>query len=406
MTHRLNRRFVRRAAAIAVVAGLAVLVTSSASAHPSAAAKPKPKSPIHVLYVGSESGALAGVGNAFLHGAVAGAHIVNASGGVLGHKITLKIIDSGSDPAKAVQLLQQELASGVKYTAVEADNGVISGAISPIVAQHTNMLYTGASATPAQTLTACPNCYFSGPTQDTQVSGSIAYAKKKGYKSMAFFAADNASGRGYALYAKQEAAKYGLSYTEGFAPLGVIDATPQLQQLLAGKPDVLVIDGSGSSVALPARAKIGSSIPVICGQGCAGSTSWTTLTTGQRAGVTIMTLPFLVQNDPTTKTFAYKQYLKYLNPIDPTPRAFGLNAGITSYENMMLMRAAAKKCNCVDGARWAKELESVTSSKKVAGWIGPPTLFGPGIHSLIYPPTSYKAISANPFTPEGFWPAG
>src|SRR4051794_29328723 len=121
MTHRFNGRVARRTMAIAVVVGLAVLVASSASAHPSAAAKTKPKSPIHVLYVGSESGPLAGVGNAFLHGAVAGAHILNASGGVLGHKITLKIIDSGSDPAKAVQAVQQELSSGVKYTAVEAD---------------------------------------------------------------------------------------------------------------------------------------------------------------------------------------------------------------------------------------------------------------------------------------------
>src|SRR5439155_953502 len=158
--------------ALGIVAGLAVLVVASASAHPSAVATAKSKSPIHVLYVGSESGALAGVGNAFLHGAVAGAHIINASGGVLGHKITLKIVDSGSDPAKAVQAVQQALSSGVKYTAVEADNGVISGAISPIVAQHTEILYTGASATPAQTISACPNCYFSGPTQDTQVTGS------------------------------------------------------------------------------------------------------------------------------------------------------------------------------------------------------------------------------------------
>src|SRR4051794_8389223 len=74
--------------------------TAGAAATASKSAKPT-KAPINVLYVASQSGPLAPVGNAFLHGAVAAARIINASGGVLGHPVTLKIVDSASDGSKA-----------------------------------------------------------------------------------------------------------------------------------------------------------------------------------------------------------------------------------------------------------------------------------------------------------------
>lgn len=47
---------------------------------------------------------------------------------------------------------------------------------------------------------------------------------------------------------------------------------------------------------------------------------------GDTRDVKILTLPYLVLNDPATKTFAYKLYLKYLNQVG-SDHGFGLNAG-------------------------------------------------------------------------------
>ena len=98
---------------------------------------------------------------------------------------------------------------------------------------------------------------------------------------------------------------------------------------------------------------------------------------------------------------AYRVYLKYLAKVEPT-HPLGFNAGLTSYEDMLLMRAAAKKCGCTNPATWVKVLETVKSSKQVSAWIGPSTLFASSVRSLIYPPSYYEIVPAKALV-DGFW---
>src|SRR4051812_2266302 len=86
----------RPISALAVVA--VVLVGSSPAAASASAHRASGKAPVNVLVIAAESGPLAAAGTAGLHGAVTAARILNASGGVLGHKVTLKIVDSASNP--------------------------------------------------------------------------------------------------------------------------------------------------------------------------------------------------------------------------------------------------------------------------------------------------------------------
>jgi len=361
------------------------------------------KTPVRVLYVSTQSGALAPVGNAFLHGAVAAARIINASGGILGHRVTLKIVDSGSDGARAVGLVQQELGSGTNYSMVASDIATIGIPVFPIVITHPNILFTGASQAAQENPQACPTCYFSAPNQLTIADGAMWWAKKLGYKSIGLLAIDNANGRSWSDAFQTQAQKYGLGYSSGFARLGTIDGTPELQHVMTNHPDALVFPGSGSApLFLPAREKLGLTTPVVCDQSCAGSTDWTTIDTAGRANVKMLAVPFLIEGNPATRTFAYKQYLKYLNQIEST-HPLGLNAGLTSYEDLMLMRVAARKCNCIDGGRWVKVLETVHSSKDVPGWIGAPTLYSPGVRSPVFPPSYYQLVPAKPLTPQGLW---
>jgi hypothetical protein len=397
-THRHARRIL---AALVVASAGAALASDAGSAQPKAV-----KAPINVLYVATESGPLAAVGRAFLNGAVAGARIINASGGILGHPITMKIVDSASDGSKAVGLVQQELNSGKQYSMVVTDVGGIAIPVFPIVVQHSNILFTGAAQAVQETPQSCPTCYFAAPLQSTIAGGAVWWAKKLGYKSIGFAAIDNASGRSWSDAFKSMAQKYGLGYSEAFAPAGTIDGTPQLQRVLANHPDALVFPGSGGGpLFLPARLKLGATdVPVVCDQSCAGSTDWTAITADGRANIKMLAVPFLIEGNKATGTFAFKQYLRYLNKLESS-HPLGLNAGLTSYEDMMLMRVAARKCNCIDGGRWAKVLETVHSASSVPGWIGPPTLFAPGVRAPVFPPSYYQLVPAKPLTPQGLWSA-
>ena len=404
MTMVRGRRRFGLVVAVTLVAGL-IPVAAGSAATATKSTGTRSKAPIHILYVATESGSLSAVGNAFLHGAVAAARIINASGGVLGHPVTLKIVDSQSDGSKAVGLVQEALNSGTNYSMVATDIGPISIPIFPIVVQHTNILFTGASQAAQETPDVCTTCYFAAPTQVTIADGAVWWAKKLGYKSIGVLTIDNANGHSWADAFQAQAAKYGLKFSDAFARLGTIDGTPQLQQVMDNHPDALIFPGSGSGpLFLPAREKLGLTTPVVCDQSCAGSTDWTTIDAAGRANVKMLAVPFLVERTSETTSFAFKQYLKYLNRIEPT-HPLGLNAGITSYEALMLMRIAARKCNCIDGGKWVKVLETVKSAKNVPGWIGPPTLYSPGVRAPVFPPSYYRLVPAKPLTPQGLWSA-
>src|SRR5437868_1836203 len=111
----------RRRPGSAALAVVAVVVAAASLSAANASAQPRSgKAPVNVLVIAAESGPLAAAGAAGLHGAVTAARILNASGGVLGHKVTLKIVDSASNPVTAVTVLNQALGSGTKYSMVLA----------------------------------------------------------------------------------------------------------------------------------------------------------------------------------------------------------------------------------------------------------------------------------------------
>ena len=66
---------------------------------------------IHVTVLSSYTGAYAQIGQAMYQGAAVGAAVVNAAGGVNGAKIVLDKVDTKGDPADAVPVFQQELAT-------------------------------------------------------------------------------------------------------------------------------------------------------------------------------------------------------------------------------------------------------------------------------------------------------
>ena len=232
--HDRPRLRIRLGAAVALVAILAasvVTISGSAATTKNSAAK----SPWNILYVSEQSGPLAVVGKAFLDGAIAGARILNATGGISGHKVTLKIVDDNSNPATAVGLLQQELGTG-NYQEVVTDVAAVSSVLAPIIAAHPQIIAAGASATGTETVQAVPNMYFTGPARADDRLRGRRLREKEWLQVDRCCHARQRSGHSYGAFYQQLGQADGMSVSVAYAPATTLDATPQLQQLLRTNP--------------------------------------------------------------------------------------------------------------------------------------------------------------------------
>src|SRR5437868_4102606 len=96
----------RLALATVILAGLLVMVMPARSAASSVQAP----AVYHVAVLASYTGPFSDVGQAMWEGAKDGAAAVNASGGILGHKLVVDLVDTIGDPADAVTALNKEMA--------------------------------------------------------------------------------------------------------------------------------------------------------------------------------------------------------------------------------------------------------------------------------------------------------
>ena len=104
------RKGIRRAGTLAALAGLGTIALAACASSGSGGNGGSSGGPIHVTVLGSDTGAYAEIGQAMWNGAVAGAAMVNASGGIMGRQLVLDKVDTHGDPADAVPALQQEMA--------------------------------------------------------------------------------------------------------------------------------------------------------------------------------------------------------------------------------------------------------------------------------------------------------
>jgi len=355
----------------------------------------------NVLYLGIESGPLASVGVPLIHGVEAAANAINASGGIRGHKIKLTIVDTQGNPATAVQLAQQYFTKGAKWNVAATDLNAISQALSPVFATQKVLAFGDVAAT-TQTVTSVPNEFFTGPPQTVIEGGVVQIAKKRGYRSVGLIAIDSASGHTNVATAEQDYSKLGIKTSVVYVPAGTVDSTPQLQQLMANKPQALELVGAGiAPLVIPARAKLGLNVPTICDDGCGGSADWSSFAPDQLHSVVVSTLPEYVFNNPATKTPAFKTFLKYINRLEHT-HPTGIETPLSTYLMLFAAQAAANTCKCVSGPGMVKALATVKNSNALPDWVGPTNMYSSRDHSLGWSIKSYITVPAGA-QHNGFW---
>ena len=375
MKHKARHRLLVVVAAVVACAALAVTAAGAATDRSAGHGKAAAKSTFNILVVTELSGPYSAFGAAYRPGMFAAGRIINNSGGILGHKISLTFVDDQSNPVTGVSALQGALAGGKKYNVVITAITAFTQALAPVLAQQNVLAMTSGAAGALFQNTPYPNLFGFSANSYSQEQGVVRKMKADGITNVGIIAANNAAGTDSANLVARYAKAAGISATVVFAPTTVVDATPQLQQLQAtGANGLAVIGFSGVvSAALNARAKLGWTAPAYCDLGCA-ATNWGTLQPNTLTDVNVEEMASFVAGTPATKTKDYQKFSTTLAKYD-TKYALGIVVDQIGYSMLMTARAAAIKAKSIDGGAMVKALETMHSSKAVKWYIGPKGFF-------------------------------
>lgn len=357
--------------------------TSSSQASSSTSGSAKPAGTFNVLAILPKSGALAAIGQEQAAGLQAAVTVVNHAGGVLGHRVVLTVADDGGTGTMAISALQGAMASGTKF------NLIIPGAfgaeaipLAAALAKTPILQISPGSESSLTSVTKYPYHFTTTTGYGPNTSTIIAKLKHDGVQRVTEVVGADPSGLDGAASMAQSAAAAGIKLTTVSVPDTSVDATAEMQKAEASNPQALTMDGftPANPAIIKARAELGVKTPFYLDVG-AGAVNFAQFSKpAQWAGLKVETFPFLVQGQPATQTPAYSSFLAAFKKLDPAPVAT-IYAPITTWEAMMLARAAAIKANSIDGPAMVTAMNHVTDASMVPDWIGPRKVYLPTDHT-------------------------
>jgi branched-chain amino acid transport system substrate-binding protein len=158
-----------------------LLVAASACLSGGSSSSSSGGGPMHFAVLASYTGNFSDVGQAMWEGAKAGAAAVNASGGVMGRKVIVDLVDTVGDPADAVPALNKELATNKPVGAIGPTTSEIFGLQQILDRNHLPFMFEGGC-------TCFDNnkdkyLWRSNPSDSQLGVAMAAWALKQGYKS-------------------------------------------------------------------------------------------------------------------------------------------------------------------------------------------------------------------------------
>jgi branched-chain amino acid transport system substrate-binding protein len=276
-THFLGRlRVLGSAAAGAVlVAGLAAGCSSSGGGSSSSSG------PLTICEIAATSGPFAQLGDDDELGATAWADMVNKSGGVLGHKITLVPENDASDPATAAALVRKCVTQVHANFIFGPEETSTASAAVPIANQLQEVTLGWQSGWTGQGISDANLHSYSFPG-----IGNVFFADDlatitqlivpRHYTRVAVIEDNAPGGLGNTQYMQSLASQYGYSVVASQTTNpGATDDTPQALNLLKANPQIIVlglIPGPDTITFLKAVRAQNPTIPISECSGCATST--------------------------------------------------------------------------------------------------------------------------------------
>jgi ABC-type branched-subunit amino acid transport system substrate-binding protein len=340
------------------------------------------------------------VGSDILHAAQAEADILNAKGGILGHKIKVVSADDGSDVQRGISATQQ-MVDNNKLNLFIPD-AVNAQSQLPFVK---NLLsFSNCSQAVCGDGTKYPLAFTTNPPSSVQVPPLIAYAKKNGWTKIGVLAQDTSDGQFFAGQVQKLAAGSGLTLvsTQYFDP-NASSITSEIQKLRAAGTQAIMGWTVGTTVgtAAPGLQDLGWKVPLIGPPAIFTAPVNTLVPTSVSPQVTC--LCYLVGTRPGATLSAETA------PLAKAMAKYGtinslLVAGLTA-DGVALTAWAYEKAGSLDPTAAAKILDGIGSSSDY----GASSLYvfrnvNPGFSTTVHSPANAKLNNgffavAHPSTP-------
>ncbi|HEY6495454.1 MAG TPA: ABC transporter substrate-binding protein [Trebonia sp.] len=258
-----------------------VLVVGAAAACSSGGGGSSANSPLTICEIGATSGPFSQLGVDDELGATAWANMVNKSGGVMGHKVTLVQENDASDPATAAALVRKCVTQvHANYIFGPEETATASAAI-PIANQLQTVLLGWQSGWTGQGISNANLASYSFPG-----IGNVFFADDlatvtqliapRHYTRVAVIEDNSPGGLGNTQYVQSLASKYGYQVVASqLTNPGATDDTPQVLNLLKANPQIIVLGltpGPDTITFIKAVRAQNPTIPISECSGCATST--------------------------------------------------------------------------------------------------------------------------------------
>jgi ABC-type branched-subunit amino acid transport system substrate-binding protein len=360
-----------RTRARALVVTAAVLAVSVTAACSSAAPAGVTNSTLTVAAFNPFTGPDGAFGPEMMAGCLAAAHAVNAAGGVLSNKVACSAVDTRGDPADAVTGAAKMLATTSHLFGVLGPSSDEADATAPLInAAKIPMFADTGEASFDQT--KLPYFWRMTPADDVQGIAMALYAKKKGYlKAAAVFGNDISSQGSVPTLLKTFKALGGTIVTNEKITLGQSSYQPEVEQLIAAKPQVIFTEASPQADAtfLEELQQLGHLIPVI-GSDATIEPQWTGAV-GTAIGKPTLTKyfvaaqPYAPASGPgwavyNTNMLASAGVAPPKSQWTPDPYA------MVDYDGLIVMALAAAEAKSTSPAVYDKYIAAVTTNSTVA----------------------------------------
>ena len=362
----MSSRRSRRTRARAVVAAAAVLAVSTTAACSSAQAGAAKNSTLTVVTFNPFTGQDASFGPEQAAGCQAAVTAINATGGVLTHKVACTSVDTQGNPADAVTAAAHMLATTPHLLGVLGPSSDEADATAPLInaAKIPMFADTGEGSFDHTKLQ-----YFWRMTaaDDAQGAAMALYAKRKGYlRGAAVFGNNIGSQTSVPTLLKAYSALGGTIVLNQKITLGQTSYQPEVEQLIAAKPQVIFTEASPQANAayFAELQQLGHLIPII---GTDGTTqpAWLTQVT-EAIGKSALSQHFVAgQPYAPPSGPGWQVYNKDLlaSASVPKPAQWSTDSyTMTAYDGVIVMALAATAAKSTNPAVWNASITAVTSA--------------------------------------------
>ena len=240
-------RFLAVAAAAALGLVLAACGSNGSSGTAASSASPSAGAKLTVADVAPFSGPDAALGPTYLASCYGATSAINAAGGVLGHMLTCKSVDTRGDPADAVPAVNQMFASTPSLALVIGCTSDEAASVAPIINNHKMAMFcmTGQSEFDH---THFPYFYRLVPPDLEESYAMTVIAKQLGYKRIALAFGNDIGSQTFIQPAIAALRKAGITLTTNQSlDLKATTFRTEAAAIVQSHPDAIMTEALGSA---------------------------------------------------------------------------------------------------------------------------------------------------------------